>query len=66
MSLYELTLRGKSGNFFRYPIPNEMKQYTFVFVGCMAENSKSPVEKISLQNPLPLTRSESIPDDECK
>ena len=60
-----MILRGKNGHFLRYLVPKESAHYPYVFVGCMAENSKSEVIMLSLKDSLPATRTFNNPDNEC-
>lgn len=55
---------GKNGHFLRYLVPKESAHYSYVFVGCMAENSKSEVIMLSLRDSLPATRTFNNPDNE--
>ena len=60
-----MSCSGKNGHFLRYLVPKENAQYPYVFVGCMAENSKSEVVMLSLSNSLPRTRIINNLDNEC-
>lgn len=58
--------RGKNGNYFRFNITEKDSKFAFAFVGCSAENSKSPIVKVSLQDPLPVPVSRVHPENQCK
>ena len=61
---WRFIISGKNGHYFRWNVTD--KDSEFAFVGCSAENSRSPVVKVSLNDPLPTPVSHFNRDSQCK
>ena len=54
---------GKNGHYFRWNVTEQESGYAYV--GCSAENSRSPVVRVSLDDPIPTPLSLINTDSQC-